>query len=164
EAPKNDEKESENNKSNDENKDDKRINNFCSLAENSLNPDEDILKPLKLINNCTAGESIKIDHLAENCTADETSSSKFESRIYPWGVSENIKTPALTIKSIRKLRNNEHKMVNYEQNSPYEVEVEEEIVYENGVSHLIWFFANADYVKNRPPVYNKSAPILYYFL
>ncbi|CAG8730571.1 14295_t:CDS:1, partial [Dentiscutata heterogama] len=63
-----------------------------------------------------------------------------------------------------KLRNEEHKMVNYEQNSPYEVEVEEEIVYENGVSHSFWFFANADYESIKPAMWIPDTPIMYYFL
>ncbi|CAG8710329.1 1087_t:CDS:2 [Gigaspora margarita] len=76
-----------------------------------------------------------------------------------------MKTPPLTIKSIRKLKNEEHKMINYEQNSPYEVEVEEEIVYENGISHSkIWFFANVDYENIRPAMWIPNTPIMYYFL
>ncbi|CAG8694155.1 524_t:CDS:1, partial [Cetraspora pellucida] len=35
---------------------------------------------------------------------------KFKSFIYPFGINENIKTPPLTIKSIRKLKDDEHKM------------------------------------------------------
>ncbi|CAG8504630.1 24477_t:CDS:2 [Racocetra persica] len=35
---------------------------------------------------------------------------KFESYIYPFGINENLTTPPLTIKSIRKLRDDEHKL------------------------------------------------------
>ncbi|CAG8694762.1 13632_t:CDS:2, partial [Cetraspora pellucida] len=58
----------------------------------------------------------------------------------------------------------EHKLVNYTENSPYEVEMEEEIEYEYGVSHLIWFFANADYEDERPASWIPNTPIVYYFL
>ncbi|CAG8744375.1 21051_t:CDS:1 [Cetraspora pellucida] len=90
--------------------------------------------------------------------------SRFESFLYQFGINENLKTPPLTIKSIRKLKDDEHKLVNYKENSPYEVEVEEEIEYENGVSHLIWFFANADYEDKRPASWISNTPIVYYFL
>ncbi|RIB27283.1 BTB/POZ protein [Gigaspora rosea] len=55
-------------------------------------------------------------------TTNQIKFESFESFIYSWGINENMKTPPLTIKSIRKLKNEEHKMVDYEQNSPYEVE------------------------------------------
>ncbi|CAG8730597.1 1834_t:CDS:1, partial [Acaulospora morrowiae] len=92
------------------------------------------------------------------------STVKFKS--YPFGINENMKTPQLTIKSIRKLHYYEHEMNDYEANSPYEVEVEEDIEYENNenvVSNLIWFFANADYDDIKSAVYNLEAPIYEYF-
>ncbi|CAG8724319.1 12852_t:CDS:1, partial [Dentiscutata heterogama] len=90
--------------------------------------------------------------------------TKFESYVYPFGVNENLTTPPLTIISIRKLKDDEHKFVNYKENSPYEVEIGEDIVYENGVSHLIWFYANADYEDKRPAMFIRNTPIVYYFL
>ncbi|CAG8533763.1 9116_t:CDS:2, partial [Dentiscutata heterogama] len=90
--------------------------------------------------------------------------TKFKSYIYPFGVNENLTTPTLTIKSIRKLMDYEHKLVNYEENSPYEVEIGEEIEYGNGVSHLIWFYANADYEDKRPATWIPNTPVVYYFL
>ncbi|CAG8758247.1 10310_t:CDS:1, partial [Gigaspora rosea] len=90
--------------------------------------------------------------------------NRFESFIYPFGINENLTTPPLTIISIRKLKDNEHKLVNYKENSPYEVEVKEEIEYETGISHLIWFYANADYEDKRPPMFIRNTPIIYYFL
>ncbi|CAG8766671.1 28265_t:CDS:2, partial [Racocetra persica] len=83
---------------------------------------------------------------------------------YPWGVNEDMKTPALTIRSIRKLRDDEHGMVDYKENAPYEVEVNEEIEDGNNISHSIWLFANADYDTVRPPSFNSDAPIIYYIL
>jgi len=65
---------------------------------------------------------------------------KFESYKISQGTqgSNNIKTPKLTIKSIRKLRDDEHKMTDYDFNAPYEAKVEEEVIYENNiVSHSI---------------------------
>ncbi|KAF0503051.1 hypothetical protein F8M41_019703 [Gigaspora margarita] len=90
--------------------------------------------------------------------------NRFESFIYPFGINENLTTLPLTIISIRKLKDNEHKLVNYKENSPYEVEVKEEIEYETGISHLIWFYANADYEDKRPATWIPNTPIVYYFL
>ncbi|CAG8511262.1 7136_t:CDS:2 [Ambispora gerdemannii] len=54
---------------------------------------------------------------------------KFESYKIPQGIN-NQTTQLLTVKSIRRLRSDEHKMVNYDFNSPYEVKIEEEVVYD----------------------------------
>ncbi|CAG8777434.1 12160_t:CDS:2, partial [Racocetra fulgida] len=86
--------------------------------------------------------------------------NRFESFLYPFDINDNLKTPPLTIKSIRKLKD----LVNYEENSPYEVEVEEEIEYITGISHLICFFANPDYEDIRPPKFIPNTPIVYYIL
>jgi len=53
---------------------------------------------------------------------------KFESYKIPQGIN-NQTTQPLTIKSIRKLKGDEHKMIDYDFNAPYEVKVEEEVVY-----------------------------------
>jgi hypothetical protein len=89
----------------------------------------------------------------------------FQSNNIPQGIQTgNVFTSPLTIKSIRKLRQDEYGMQNYEINAPYEIEVAEDVTYENGTSKFIRFFAHADNDNSRPATYNLNAHILYYFL